>query len=282
MEEIGVRGWDRMEGEPTLWHERFEIFRGLGPKRSVAEAYRVYMRSIGQRPRPRFSWWERAARRWRWRERAAMWDDAERRRLRMDEQAFRTQAYYERVELITRMLRAAVQVFAAAGLDRLEAEEARKLIPSMRPLFRDMLSAYREEVGPLEDGDGERARLFSVDELGKAIAETRALMHVEGRAAQEWRVTPGGAWSAMRDALAHLYPERADVHRVAEEAGLNVRRIDMTGAPLVVWEAVLREARHAGLVDAVLEVASREYGSYGLLKQARAAWERDREREGLV
>ena len=114
------------------------------------------------------------------------------------------------------------------------------------------------------------------EELGKAVAAMQALMRVEEKRPQGWRVAPGAGWSALRNALAHLYPERAAVLRVAEEAGVNVRRIDASGAPLAAWEAVLREARHAGRLDAVLEVASREYESYGPLNDARAAWERDR------
>ena len=36
------RPWDRRPNEPTKWHERFTLYRDMGPSRSIAEAYRRY------------------------------------------------------------------------------------------------------------------------------------------------------------------------------------------------------------------------------------------------
>ena len=78
------QAWDRMPGEPTMWFNRFERFRLLGPDRSILGAYAEYRaekdeRSGRTRPRPTSAPapWERNAEEWFWRERATAWDDAE-------------------------------------------------------------------------------------------------------------------------------------------------------------------------------------------------------------
>jgi hypothetical protein len=74
--------WDPTEGESAKAYAAFELYRRLGPERTVAEAWRQYCTRPGTRrghastftvPRvmPYFSKW---AVRWRWRERALAWD----------------------------------------------------------------------------------------------------------------------------------------------------------------------------------------------------------------
>jgi hypothetical protein len=74
--------WDPMEGESAKAYAAFELYRRLGPERTVEEAWRQYWTRPGTRrghastftvPRvmPYFSKW---AVQWRWRERALAWD----------------------------------------------------------------------------------------------------------------------------------------------------------------------------------------------------------------
>jgi hypothetical protein len=75
--------WERQEGETSLAFAAFEIFRRLGPGRTVEEAWRRYWSRPGTRRRrpdesspprvmPYFSKW---AVEWQWRERALAWDN---------------------------------------------------------------------------------------------------------------------------------------------------------------------------------------------------------------
>ena len=75
--------WEPMEGESSRAFGAFEIYRQLGPARTVEEAWRKYWSRPGTRRRrtgktspprvmPYFSRW---AVKWRWRERALGWDE---------------------------------------------------------------------------------------------------------------------------------------------------------------------------------------------------------------
>ena len=85
--------WEAMEGESPLAFAAFEIFRRLGPGRTVEEAWRQYWSRPGTRRRrvgktspprvmPYFSRW---AVKWHWRERALAWDN-ERAEIERDQQ----------------------------------------------------------------------------------------------------------------------------------------------------------------------------------------------------
>jgi hypothetical protein len=74
------RPWERQEGESAKAFSAFEIYRRLGPARTIEEAWRQHWSLSGARhagiaaPRamPYFSEW---AVQWRWQERALAWDD---------------------------------------------------------------------------------------------------------------------------------------------------------------------------------------------------------------
>lgn len=72
-----------MEGETSLAFSAFEIYRQLGPARTVEEAWRQYWSRPGTRhrrrgetsPRRVMPYFSRWAVKWRWRERALAWDN---------------------------------------------------------------------------------------------------------------------------------------------------------------------------------------------------------------
>jgi hypothetical protein len=67
--------WERKEGEPNRWFQRFEAFRLMGPGRSLTGCVNEEKVRKGQKESscPPGSW-RRAAEEWLWRERAAAWD----------------------------------------------------------------------------------------------------------------------------------------------------------------------------------------------------------------
>jgi hypothetical protein len=75
--------WDRQPGEPNLWFSRFERYRLAGPGRSLTGIWTAEQAEKGVNRRTKVPGaWDRAAARWRWRQRAEAWDEHERQKAR--------------------------------------------------------------------------------------------------------------------------------------------------------------------------------------------------------
>ncbi len=83
-----IKPWERMDGEPLFWHNRYKRFQGLGPKRTVLAAVEQERKQSkapkstqnGEKPKPKKSLsvpgsWKAASIRWCWVERAAAFDE---------------------------------------------------------------------------------------------------------------------------------------------------------------------------------------------------------------
>ena len=82
LEEQSAFVWERMLDEPGLWYARFELFRMLGPQRTIAAAYRRSRRQDGLDSKSVHNDWYKQARKWDWQNRAEAWDRVERERVR--------------------------------------------------------------------------------------------------------------------------------------------------------------------------------------------------------
>lgn len=74
---MAEQAWDRMEGEPNLWYQRFERYRLLGPTRSIDAAWRAEAQQNAAKRRKASrvsSTWRTRAAEWQWHTRAAAWD----------------------------------------------------------------------------------------------------------------------------------------------------------------------------------------------------------------
>jgi len=74
-----MTSWERQPGEKMRWFSRFEMFRLMGPDRSLLGAYREYLARKGdiRHEKKTISLptaWHRNSKKWRWRERAEAWD----------------------------------------------------------------------------------------------------------------------------------------------------------------------------------------------------------------
>ena len=139
--------WERQENEPARWYARFETFRLLGPSRSIEAGFERDCLAAGlTATRPGRRWYE-AARRWRWRERAEAWDEAERERWRATEEQRRDDGHHYRMGLIDEMLATIADVLTTADLRALNTEQARAYLPTLRILLKDLLAAHRIELG---------------------------------------------------------------------------------------------------------------------------------------
>lgn len=97
-----------MEGEPLIWHRRFERFRLMEPTRSIAAVFREEMGENG-RNEPPGRWYEES-KKWQWEERAVAWDayqteEQERTIAREKEKVLRTgfALMHKRVEILNEL-----------------------------------------------------------------------------------------------------------------------------------------------------------------------------------
>lgn len=168
--------WERKDGEPARWYARFEVYRLLGPSRTMKAAHRHCAEMEGRRGRYPNSQWFQIAERWQWRERADAWDQVEREALRKAEKDQRMAAHLKRADMLDVVLDVAFRAMMLAGLDNMPEEQAREAMPSVRLLFKDALNEHRKEIGMPSEGDGDapdsrEAAPFTADELMDAQRE---------------------------------------------------------------------------------------------------------------
>jgi hypothetical protein len=99
-----VSTWDRDDKEPIVWFNRFEVYRTLGPTRSLVKAEnRERLRGInGAQKRPTgqaSGQWKRAYEKWHWKARAEAWDESEITRARQEWDDERKSEKKERIQL---------------------------------------------------------------------------------------------------------------------------------------------------------------------------------------
>lgn len=164
--------WEREKGEPSLWYGRFEVFRLLGPGRSLDGAYgaeeqgrrgegeqgREAKGSKGKHKKRPSRHWYAAAKRWRWIERAEAWDGAERERVRGLEADRRFDARQRRLSQIEAVQTGTFAALSKIKWDELEQAQVLALLPQLRLVFSDMMKAERLEYGEAseitKDADG--------------------------------------------------------------------------------------------------------------------------------
>jgi hypothetical protein len=143
------RAWERLAGEPELWHKRFLGYCVLGPERTVHGCYRLHRMAAGAQARatlPRE--WRAASARWQWEERAAAWDAAQERRAEAPGEVRRQHARRRRLELLDRLIAQTAAALESAHLEQVEPEQVRAMLPTLRQLLRDLLAAERAEYPP--------------------------------------------------------------------------------------------------------------------------------------
>ena len=135
--------WSRLDGEPARWFDRFEIYRMLGPNRTIEAAYRV---ALGKISRPGGTW-HGAAKRWRWKARAAAWDAQGWQAASAAEELRRRSARERRLLIIAAMREQALSALRRADLAAIEPERARAILSTIRLMLSDSLRQERIEFG---------------------------------------------------------------------------------------------------------------------------------------
>lgn len=263
--------WERLPGEPARWYRRFVLYRDLGPQRTLVEAHAAAARAecLAQPRLP--ARWVQIAATWRWEERAQAWDlwmsaqrdlDAP---LPSDPDAYR-------VAIIERLMGTVYGVIVAAGLPSMSAEQARRVLPTLRGLLRDLILAHQTERLRRKQAAPTAVPPFSADELRQAERELADYHSARDYTEQDHSlhdtVRHEPAWIALRDVLATLYPEENSARRVADQANLEVGRIAFSRRALECWHAILREAERSGQLPQVIGVALTEYMGHVALHKA--------------
>ena len=240
--------WDRLPDEPSLWYDRFETYRLLGVRRSVSRAYRI-CRLSQELKRPHVhSRWYGVAERWNWASRAEAWDEVCRTEFR-ERQTQRIQdAQNARIDMIQSVLE--------RSFDRIlpELDDVEKLdLNTLRHLFRDMLNEERKELPvdatPVRDDEF----AFTADDMLRAQRRLDDWQDVTHPTSNADRLL------ALRACLMNLYPETASARRVAEQAGLSLQRVAMSGRAVDTWHAILTEAERNDQIPDLIAVAHSEY-----------------------
>lgn len=84
----------------------------------------------------------------------------------------------------------------------------------------------------------------------------------------DWVITVTQYTRELRNALAGLYTTRADVERLAQDAGLDPRRLRDDSNPTNRMMFLLDEARNQGILTALVKAALNEYGGNPKLSEA--------------
>ena len=152
MDGDGVRVWDRLPGEPTGWFDRFEIYRALGPDRSIEQCYHAWVDAAGgsakahRGPRPSRHWYA-AAHRYDWTGGAHAYDDNFRQQLRAAEADQRFDARRRRLALVGGLLEGVGAALSRLDFDQLTVDEVRELLPTLRIMLKDLVQMERLEFG---------------------------------------------------------------------------------------------------------------------------------------
>lgn len=86
--------------------------------------------------------------------------------------------------------------------------------------------------------------------------------------------TPQNPLANLRSVLAVLYGDETSMRRVIADAGMSEGRISFSGQAINTWHAILREATNLHQVEALLQVALRDYGANHALVTAVTSYRR--------
>jgi hypothetical protein len=165
--------WEPLPGEPARWYGRFERFRLAGPTRSLLATFNAEQSERqGTKRRCVPGAWVQAACRWRWRERAAAWDDHDQRQARAAHAAKVNEMNERHVQAARGLQAKALERLRALRPEELQPAHVLRYLAEAAKLERTALGES-EEVRPPEpavghDGDGGPLHFTLEDALAAA------------------------------------------------------------------------------------------------------------------
>ncbi len=136
------RPWHQQPGESTEWYDRFHAYLMLGSLRTLAASSHLWTGSRSARS----STASKMAKKWNWKERALPYDQAERIEKAALERTRAAVARERRLSRTQKLIDLTTAAIDKADLENLSPEEARTLLPSLRPLLKYALELERLEL----------------------------------------------------------------------------------------------------------------------------------------
>ena len=143
------KSWHQQPDEPPDWFNRFHTYLTLGPSRTLTAAYREWAKSKGSPSSTASQQYNK----WRWKERALAYDQANREEKAAFEAARAAEARERRIRKNNKILEAVAAALDTADLENLSTEEARALLPSLRLLYATTAELQRRELQSTQDHD---------------------------------------------------------------------------------------------------------------------------------
>jgi hypothetical protein len=141
--------WLQQPGEPLLWFNRFVLYRNQGVRRTLREAMNQDRERQGKEPADAtaggLASWRPLIRRWRWQDRAIafdLWMAGERNR---QGEPIRDEASLARRDSLDNMLRTIEKGIGKAQIEKLDVDEARKMMPTLVGLYKAVMEMHRNE-----------------------------------------------------------------------------------------------------------------------------------------
>jgi hypothetical protein len=170
--------WEQQAGEPNRWYARFELYRLAGPTRSLLGTVNAEREQRGaNRSRSVPQAWATNAKRWRWRERAELWDAFERQQTRL--------AHANDIEEMTRRHLQEARALQSTAIQRLKSLDLDKLSPA--DVLRFCIEAAKLERTTLGEpeviaeqrltGSGGGAVAFTLEDAVRADQELEKWSH---------------------------------------------------------------------------------------------------------
>lgn len=155
--------WEQLPDEPRMWYERFEIYRLLGPLRTMGLAYRKY-RAVSGTPSntTMVGQWSKYAKKYEWDRRAQAWDDS----LREEREVEAMEVYSEGLSMAherVRKLKAVAQKLEDYILDPRTTRISPHVIEQYRGLLDDIAKerGERKNVTAITGADGGPIRIVT-------------------------------------------------------------------------------------------------------------------------
>jgi hypothetical protein len=275
-----MQPWEKQPEEPARWYARFDIFRRLGPGRTLEAAYRIAAKAEGLSKKRAGEEWHVHARRWQWRERAEAWDAVQGEVLQAQEQERRLEGREARLHMIDELLAAVFRVLVLANLPNLQEVEARQWLPTMRLLFKDLVLLQRSELGlpaGVDGAPGGAPCCAAAPPLGTQKAESIPPFTADELAAAQQELLERGEWGpestpsqspqSPKKLLALTGPDPAlsidiaALRTAKADAGLDFQRLEH--ATRDDLDAYLRRERSHGRPVRYVHIASHA-GSAGI------------------
>jgi hypothetical protein len=172
MDEQARKPWEQQPDEPDFWFTRFEMYKRLGPERTL-RLLAGTLNGIDGKNRTLGGSLSLSSRKYGWQRRAQAWDKAEMLRLSAEDGDRRERARDRRLEIIEKLMHSVSKVLVTADIGAMSRIEARAWLPVLRLYLKDLLAAERAELGLGTGGGDPESALgeFRADDFLQASRE---------------------------------------------------------------------------------------------------------------